>query len=64
MKKVEVKNLDISSVISNLAVLSSAVVASLPLFLGDQLVVFVYNFAWEGASVIEEFANSILMLLS
>jgi hypothetical protein len=62
MKKVAVKKLDISAVISNLAVLSAAVVASLPMLLGDQLVVVASKVAREGASLIQEFANSFLML--
>lgn len=64
MKKVAVKTLDISAAISNLAVLSSALVASLPLLLGDQLVVVASKVAMEGAIVIQEFADSFLMLLS
>ncbi len=64
MKKVAVKKLDISAAISNLAVLSAVVVASLPLLLGDQLVVVASKVATESASVIQGFANSLLMLLS
>jgi len=63
MKKVAVKKLDASAVISNLAVLTSAAVAALPLFLGDQLVVVASNIATEGTSLIQGFANSLLMLL-
>ena len=63
MKKVAVKKLDISVVISNLAVLSSAVMASLPFLLGDQLVVVASKVAREGASVIQGLADSVLMLL-
>ena len=64
MKKVAVKKLDISAVISNLVVLSAVVVASIPLLLGDKLVEVASNVAREGASVIHGFANSILLLLS
>lgn len=64
MKKVAVKKLDISAVISNLAVLSSAVMASLPFLLGDQLVVVASKVAREGASLIQGFTNSVLMLLT
>ena len=64
MKKVAVKKLDISAGVSNLAVVLSAVVASLPLLLGDQLVEVASRIATEGASVIQDFADSFLMLLS
>ena len=63
MKKVAVKKLEISAVISNLAVLSSAVVAFLPLLLGDQLGGVASKVAMEGAIVIQELGNSFLMLL-
>ncbi len=64
MKKVAVKKLDISAAVSNLAVVLSAVVASLPLLLGDQLVEVASRIVTEGASVIQDFADSFLMLLS
>ena len=64
MKKVAVKKLDISAVISNLVVLSSVVVASVPSLLGDKLPEVASNVAREGASVIQGFANSLLLLLS
>lgn len=64
MKKVAVKKLDISDAVSNLAVLSAVVVASLPLLLGDQLVVVASKAATEGASVIQGFADSLMKLLS
>jgi hypothetical protein len=63
MKNVAVKKLDISDVVSNLAVLCAAVVVSLPLLLGDQLVVVVSKFVNEGAFMIQDLANSFLMLL-
>jgi hypothetical protein len=63
MKKVAVKKLDASAVISTLAVILSAVVASLPLLLGDQLLVVASKIATEGTSVIQEFTTSLLMLL-
>ncbi len=64
MKKVAVKKLDFSDAVSNLAVLSAVVVASLPLLLGDQLVVVVSNIVTEGESVIQGFADSLMKLLS
>jgi hypothetical protein len=63
MKKVAVKKLEISEAISYLAILSAVVVASLPLLLGDDLVVVLSKAAREGASVIEGFGNSVLMFL-
>jgi hypothetical protein len=64
MKKVAVKKLDVSDVISNLTILSSAVVASLPLLLGDQLVIVASRIANVGSIVIQEWANTLLMWLS
>jgi hypothetical protein len=64
MKKVAVKKLDISAAISNLAVVSAVVVVSLPLLLGDQLVVVASKVANEGAILIEGFANSVLRFFS
>lgn len=64
MKKVDVKKLDVSGVISNLAVLSAAVVASLPLLLGDKLAVVTSRIVTEGVSLIQGCANTVLMLLS
>lgn len=64
MKKVAAKKLDISAGVSNLAVLSAVVVASLPLLLGDQLVVVATKVATEGAFLIQELANSFLRLFS
>jgi len=63
MKKVAVKKLEISEAVSHLAILSAVVVASLPLLLGDDLVVVLSKVAREGASVVEGFANSVLMFL-
>ena len=63
MKKVVAKKLDISTGVSNLAVFSAVVVVSLPLILGDQLTEVLSNVARQGASVIEGFANSVLMFL-
>lgn len=64
MKKVAEKKLDMSAAISTLAVLLSAVVTSLPLLLGDQLVEVASRIAMEGTSLIQGLANSFLMLLS
>jgi hypothetical protein len=64
MKKVAVKKLDISAAISTLAVLLSAVVASLPLLLGDQLVVVASRVATEGTIMIQELGNSLMGLFS
>ena len=63
MKKVAVKKLDVSSAISNLAILSAAVVVSLPLLLGDKLTEVLSKVAREGAIVIEGSANSVLMFV-
>lgn len=63
MKKVAVKKLDISAGISNLAVFSAVVVVSLPLLLGDQLTDVLSNVARQCASLVEGFANSVLMFL-
>lgn len=62
MKKVGVNKLDMSAVISNLAVLSAVVVASLPLLLGDQLVVVASKVANEGSILVQDLANSFLGL--
>lgn len=64
MKKVAVKKLDVSGAISNLAILSAAVVASLPMLLGDKLVVVASRIASMGSSAIQGWANSLLMWLS
>ncbi len=63
MKKVAVKKLEISEAVSNLAILSAVGVVSLPLLLGDELVVVLSKVAREGASLIEGFANFVLMFL-
>jgi hypothetical protein len=64
MKKVAAKKLDMSAVISNLAVLSAVVLVSLPLLLGDQLGVVASKVANEGTIMIQELADSLLGLLS
>ena len=64
MKKVAVKKFDMSAAVSNLAVFTAVVVASLPLLLGDQLVIVVSNVAYEGSSLIQDLANSFVELFS
>ena len=64
MKKVAVKKLDISALISNLVILFAVVVACVPLLLGDHIVEVASNVAREGATVVEGFANSLLTLFS
>ncbi|MGH9970601.1 MAG: hypothetical protein ACREBG_22820 [Pyrinomonadaceae bacterium] len=58
------KKLDISTLTSNLLVLSSVLLAAVPALLGDKLVLVAGNVAREGASVIQGFASSLMGLLS
>ena len=64
MKKVAVKKLDVSALISNLVIVFSVAVASVPLLLGDQIVEVASNVAREGATVVQGFADSLLTLIS
>ena len=64
MKKVAVKKMDISALISNLVIVFSVAVASVPLLLGDQIVEVASNVAREGATVVEGLADSLLTLIS
>lgn len=64
MKKVAVKKFDMSAAVSNLAIFTAAVVASLPLLLGDQLGVFASKIAYEGSTLIQDLANSFVGMFS
>ena len=64
MKKVAVKQFDMSAAVSNLAIFTAVVVVSLPLLLGDQLGIVVSNVAYEGSSLIQDLANSFVGLFS
>ena len=64
MKKLAVPRTDVTSLISNLLIVSAVVAASTPLLLGDQLVVIVGDVARHGSMLFQEVSISLQRLLS
>lgn len=59
MKKLAVRKLDISPLISNLLLVSAVVAASAPALLGDRLVLIVSGVARQGAVLLQEFGHAV-----
>ena len=64
MKKLAVRKLDVSSLISNLLLLSAVVAASAPVVLGDRLVLMASGVARQGTILLQEVSISLQRLLS
>ena len=64
MKKLAVPRTDVTSLISNLLIVSAVVAASTPLLLGDQLVVIVGDVGRQGSLLLQEVSISLQRLLS
>lgn len=64
MKKVAVEKFDASALVSNVLVVSSVMLAALPMLLGDQLSLAISSLVSEASSIFQEISTSLQMLLS
>ena len=64
MKKLAVTKPDVSSLFSNLLIVSAVVAASAPLLLGDQLVLIASGVFRQGAILLQEVSISLQRLFS
>jgi hypothetical protein len=64
MKKPAVRKLDVSSLGSNLLIVSAVLAAAAPVVLGDQLVSIVSEVFSQGTMLLQEFSISLQRLLS
>jgi len=64
MKKLAVRKLDVSSLISNLLIVSAVVAASAPVVLGDRLVLIASAVARQGTILLQEVSISLQRLLT
>jgi hypothetical protein len=64
MKKLAVRKPDVSPLISNLLLVSAVVVASIPVLLGDRLVLIASGVVRQGAIQLQEFSIFLQKLLS
>ena len=64
MKKLAVPRTDVTSLISNVLIVSAVAAAATPLLLGDQLVVIVFDVASQGSLLLQEVSISLQRLLS
>lgn len=64
MKKLDVTKPDVSSMFSNLLLLSAVAAACTPLLLGDQLVVIASGVFRQGAILLQELSISLQRLFS
>ena len=64
MKKLAVPRTDVTSLISNVLIVSAVVAAATPLLLGDQLVVIVGDVGRQGSLLLQEVSISLQRLLS
>lgn len=64
MKKLAVRKLDVTSLVSNLLLLSAVVAASAPVLLGDRLVLIVSEVIRQGTILLQEVSISLQRLLS
>ena len=64
MKKLVVKKLDASSLISNLLIVSAVAAAAAPVLLGDRLVLIASEVIRQGAILLQEVNISLQRLLS
>ena len=64
MKKLAVTKPDVSSLFSNLLIISAVVVASAPVLLGDRLVLIASEVFKQGAILLQEISISLQRLFS
>ena len=64
MKKLAVSKPDVSSLFSNLLIVSAVVAASAPVLLGDRLVLIVSEVVRQGAILLQEVSISLQRLFS
>jgi len=64
MKKLAVPKTDVTSLISNVLIVSAVAAAATPLLLGDQLVVIVSDVARQCSLLLQEVSISLQRLLS
>jgi hypothetical protein len=64
MKKLALPKPDVSSLFSNLLIVSAVVAAAFPVVLGDRLVVIVSDVARQGSILLQEVSISLQRLLS
>jgi hypothetical protein len=64
MKKLAVPRTDVTSLISNVLIVSAVAAAATPLLLGDQLVVIVSDVARQCSLLLQEVSISLQRLLS
>jgi hypothetical protein len=64
MKKLALPKPDVSSLFSNLLIVSAVVAAAIPVVLGDRLVVIVSDVARQGSLLFQEVSISLQRLLS
>jgi hypothetical protein len=64
MKKLAVPKPDVTSLFSNLLIVSAVVAAATPVFLGDRLVVIVSDVARQGSILLQQVSVSLQSLLS
>ena len=64
MKKLAVHKPDVTSLISNLLLVTAVVAAAAPLLLGDGLVLLASNVVGEGSMLLQELSISLQRLLS
>jgi hypothetical protein len=64
MKKLAVRKLDITPLLSNLLIISAVVTAAAPVVLGDRLVLIASGVVRQGAILLQEVSISLQRLLS
>jgi hypothetical protein len=64
MKKLAVRKLDITPLLSNLLIISAVVAAAAPVVLGDRLVLIASGVVRQGAILLQEVSISLQRLLS
>ena len=64
MKKLALPKPDVSSLFSNILIVSAVVAAAIPVLLGDRLVVIVSDVARQGSLLFQEVSISLQRLLS
>jgi hypothetical protein len=64
MKKLALPKPDVSSLFSNLLIVTAVVAAAIPVLLGDRLVVIVSDVARQGSLLFQEVSISLQRLLS
>ncbi len=64
MKKLAVPKLDVTTLTSNLLIISAVVAASTPVLLGDRLVVIVSDVVRQGSILLQGLSISLQRLLS